>query len=140
MTTELLQFSRRRFLRLAGWITAAVGVPLPVVAHTEHPSVAIQARRLIAALGAHESRRRIGTAYLRRHRGESDTGALVTAVIAAHPRLARHLRQGEAGALRAALQAGVQRDFARGDTAMVNGWLLSRTEARLCALVAIDQA
>lgn len=29
--------------------------------------------------------------------------------------------------------AVVQADFAAGDTLLVNGWLLSRTEARVCA-------
>lgn len=36
--------------------------------------------------------------------------------------------------LRALVDARRRRDFSTGDTVILNGWLLARTEARLCAL------
>jgi hypothetical protein len=39
--------------------------------------------------------------------------------------------------LAAALRAQIRRDFARGEIVAIDGWLLSRTEARLYALAAI---
>lgn len=34
------------------------------------------------------------------------------------------------------LDAAVRRDFARGDTVSLEGWVLSRTEAEVCAVAA----
>lgn len=46
---------------------------------------------------------------------------------------------GEAGPerLRRALDEQRRRDFAAGDTVVIDGWILARTEARLCALAAL---
>ena len=38
------------------------------------------------------------------------------------------------GQLRDSLEARIRRDFVRGDIVQLQGWVLSRTEARLCAL------
>ncbi len=39
--------------------------------------------------------------------------------------------------LRQAIEARRQRDFANGETVILDGWLMARTEARLCALAAL---
>lgn len=44
-----------------------------------------------------------------------------------------------ADALRATLSRRRQRDFAEGETVVVDGWLLARSEARACALSALLQ-
>jgi hypothetical protein len=36
------------------------------------------------------------------------------------------------------LRARCRQDFARGDTVLIDGWVLARTECRLCALVALS--
>jgi hypothetical protein len=37
------------------------------------------------------------------------------------------------------LQQKIVQDFEKGDTVMVDGWILSRTEARQCALFSLTQ-
>jgi hypothetical protein len=36
------------------------------------------------------------------------------------------------------LRQGIYDDFRRADTVVVDGWILARTEARLCALIALS--
>jgi hypothetical protein len=43
----------------------------------------------------------------------------------------------ESQALKKALKRQSQKDFYDGNTVMVEGWVLSRTEVRLCALLAL---
>jgi hypothetical protein len=64
--------------------------------------------------------RAIGKAFLRDYPGEADAAHLAA-------RLPRRHR----------LHMAISADFAAGKTVMVEGWVLSRTEARLCALVAL---
>lgn len=73
-----------------------------------------------------ESARVIGAAYLSAHPEES-------AVLPAFLRGLR-ARPGDARGLAGELAALVRADFERGNTVRLDGWVLSRTEARLCAL------
>jgi hypothetical protein len=50
------------------------------------------------------------------------------------------LRRAPSSALRGIIQVGTVRDFSDGRTVKVRGWLLSETEARLCAMAAIRMA
>lgn len=133
----ILRFSRRRFLLLAGWVGASLGMPLPLQARPAAAPRSEAARRLVEALQAHGSRHAIGAAYLRRHPEEHGTDALVDALLADHPALHTALHR-ERVQLRSVLDAGVRRDYSHGHTTVVDGWVLSRTDARLCALVAIQ--
>jgi hypothetical protein len=71
----------------------------------------------------------IGRRYLSRYPGDRQ------------PRvLARGLGQagaGDAAAARAALRARVRDDFGRGDTVLLDGWVLARSECRACAALAL---
>lgn len=91
------------------------------------------ARDLVGALRHRGSAARVGVAYLAGHDGEHDTGHLVAA-------LNRGLddRSPERPRLRAALDRRIRADFAESETVRVQGWVLSRTEARLCALAALE--
>jgi hypothetical protein len=54
--------------------------------------------------------------------------------------LARGLRRAGAGdqeSARAALRAQVREDFERGDTVLLDGWVLARSECRACAALAL---
>jgi hypothetical protein len=66
----------------------------------------------------------IGGRYLRAHPGES---------IAVRRLAARSLRAGDGDARQRALRRACARDFAEGRVVRVDGFVLSRTEARLCA-------
>jgi hypothetical protein len=77
--------------------------------------------------------RRVGLAYLSQSPEERDRQVLVDLLIAGvvWPSLA--------GAdVRTLIDARVRRDFASGDVVQLQGWMLSHTEARLCALAALD--
>ena len=77
----------------------------------------------------------IGRAYLTQHPNETGvdllTDWLLDDAVAAGcgPAAA-----GQIGELCAELQDAVRRDFRHGNVECLNGWCLSRTEARLCAL------
>lgn len=73
--------------------------------------------------------RRLGLAYLK-GLGEPPTPAALAALI-------RRDLPGRSG-LRAEVAMLVRQDFAEGRLACVEGWLLARTEARLCGLAALS--
>ena len=77
----------------------------------------------------------LGIEYLTRTPGEDDWDVLLSRLAAlVHP--ASLLRGAERAA--AGFNDQVRRDFRDGDILRMGGWLLSRTELRLCALVALE--
>jgi hypothetical protein len=82
-----------------------------------------------------EPARRIGRVYLSAHPDEADEPALVR-LLEAMPGWDRALEASPAR-LGELARSALARDFERGLTVTVDGWILSRTEARLCALVAL---
>jgi hypothetical protein len=86
---------------------------------------------LAAGRGDAAPLRRLGIAYLRDHRGEGDPrwlGAQLFGASQERPALARRLAERRA------------RDLAADDIVVVEGWLLARSEARFCALLALTAA
>lgn len=83
----------------------------------------------------HHSVRRLGEAYLRLRPMESNRARLMAA-------LRRDLRQSGYGlansennaGLEEGLRALIKDDFAAGRTIIVDGWVLSESECRLCAV------
>jgi hypothetical protein len=136
--TFFQSLGRRGFLKSALAMAGALGTPeAPLWEGRGHPDPGTRLSRLI---GARESARAIGTAYLKVTPGEQASGALSDA-------LTRNLADGrealsalDDAALRLALSIQVRRDFETSDVIELEGWVLSRTEARLCALVAIQVA
>lgn len=122
--------SRRRVLQLlagAGGATlmssvvaSDAGVPLPVV------------EALLAVLSSREGARAIGALYLEAVPGEASAGQLVHLIAgSAH---GAHMTPSAAQTM---LLDAVRRDFERFETIELDGWVVSRTEARLCALAAL---
>lgn len=103
-------------MRLAGPARAATAV-LP------------EARRLLTLLRSPAAARRIGRAYLEKAGDEADPAKLVALIM------------GEGGTVEGDLLRHVaerqRADFAAGRTIKLDGWVLSRTEARLYALAAV---
>jgi len=98
------------------------------------------AARLLEAFRQRESAAAVGRAYLATRPEERDAPRLAGAV-------SRDLRDGgcdpatgDRADLRRAVSGRVRQDFADGRTVTVDGWVLSRTEARLCALAALAPA
>jgi len=82
-----------------------------------------------------ETARMIGGCYLAQAAHECDAGVLAAelpAGCAAVPTSRQALDD-----IRKTIDAQRQRDFAAGDTVIIDGWILARTEARLCALTVL---
>jgi hypothetical protein len=96
------------------------------------------AARLAGLLTHADSARAIGREYLLATPTEATTTRLMTLVVAAA--LPRGIRGVTDTQLRAYLLARIRDDFAQERVVTVAGWVLSRTEARLYALTALDRA
>jgi len=82
--------------------------------------------------------RAIGNAYLGALTGPRPTPAALVEAVASRIDLAPDAVAGLGhDALAGRIEAAIRQDFERYDTAVVDGWVLSSTEARLCALVAL---
>ena len=78
----------------------------------------------------------MGRAYLARTPEENDWQVLVGKLRA--ETLLFERRAHEAKNVRAALKHQCIRDFSEGRTVLVDGWMVSSTEARLCAVLALS--
>ncbi|HEX6383133.1 MAG TPA: hypothetical protein VF177_00550 [Anaerolineae bacterium] len=83
-----------------------------------------------------ESAKVIGQAYLQAIPAEADVQTL-TDLIAASLAGDQELVKTSTAELRPILERQMRQDFDQGRVANVEGWLLSETEARLCALAAL---
>jgi len=127
---------RRRFITLfalaGAWLCGSTGRALATTDLTGWDA----ATRLVGLLPRPRAILAIGDAYLRtRHRGQASLADLTEMIV----------REIDAGigqvddprALRRALRQRMAREFASGDMVLVDGWLLSTTEARLYAVAAL---
>lgn len=130
---EPARVGRRTFIKLLAGFAAVFGAPVHA-ARRGNPALSERAVRDAAAWArrfrSQDSARRIGRAYLLRRPAEADVGVLYGRLSAGLP-LEQRTEAPDWGRL-------VRADFAQGNTVFVNGWLLSRTEARLCALTALS--
>jgi hypothetical protein len=115
---------RRRFCRTALGIVA-----LGAVASTPALLRGRDSLHDLATLFRHpESARRIGEHLLARGAAPLDMAA---------PLRFDSTAGGDREARRSALRQQAMQDYAAGNVVLVDGWVLSRTEAQLCALVAL---
>ncbi|HYU09601.1 MAG TPA: hypothetical protein VEK77_09505 [Gemmatimonadales bacterium] len=122
--------NRREFLRVsaasaASLTSAARGAGVDTAGDLEaltHPA-------LLALLGS-ESVRNIGKQYRALVPGENERAPLRAAILAGRPVRVPW-------APRSWITQLVRSDFAAGRTVLVNGWVLSATEARQCALFSL---
>jgi hypothetical protein len=130
-------FTRRGFLvgLAAGIVGAAIGLRL----YWSRGSAARDARRLAGTLRHRDSAAVLGRLYLDTAPQEADAARLVTLIGAAKGPELPPVSTATDESLRASLEARIRNDFINGDTVAVNGWLLSITEARLCALVSLQR-
>ena len=131
--------SRRRFL--LGACAAAVPVALsplkPWRAIVEVAGTRTPAARLAGLLAHRDSARSLGRAALAALPGATAPSALAAAVLAGLPGGQAKLAAASDDELRALVGARVREDFEVEDTVQVDGWILSCTEARLCALASM---
>lgn len=79
--------------------------------------------------------RGLGEGWLREHDGERDHAVLARYIYGVSDTSDAHHR--ESSSSRARVRMAVRDDFAKGRTVILDGWVLSVTEARQCALFSI---
>jgi hypothetical protein len=128
--------TRKRLLAAAG------GLALPLALSPLRPWSALvdvapvhRAARLAGLLADPESAAAVGRAYLDSVPGEADSRLLVRRLSASLGARGRPVDDDE---LRRQLAWRIDRDFADERVATVQGWVLSVTELRLCALCALS--
>jgi hypothetical protein len=122
---------RRLFLRESGAALALGLTSAACAADAGYDAAALARPALLDALGP-GAVRAVGARYREATPGERDAGAIRDAILASRPWAAR-LRWTRSPSV-AEL---VQRDFGDGRTVVVDGWVLSATEARQCALFSL---
>lgn len=130
--------SRRDLLKrlaLGGLITA---LPASVLLGPGREIFQPFASRLTRVFSNTRSAGIVGQRYLASNPLEADT-AVLAARIAGDMRHYLRLSSAATPRLRALLAERQKRDFAEGRTVTIDGWILSVTEARLCAIVALDR-
>lgn len=134
--------TRRSFLQLLAGL-AALGwfQPLRALRRMRAWSQPDPLAKHLTALFAHPaSAAVVGRAYLRTAPMEADERRLVDLVCEGIPGGRAVVAAGDVGQLHNHIRQAQRRDFAQGRLARLDGWVLSQTEARLCALVALRQA
>jgi len=93
--------------------------------------------RLLESIHQRESARAIGERFLSRHPEEGDAALLVRHITEGIPGGRARLAAARDEELRAWLAARVRRDFVEDRILRIDGWILSSTEVRLCALASL---
>ncbi len=140
-----MRFSKRYILRLGTALAVSLGAgrahALAGAGAETRKSEAVH--RLLGVFSRPESAAIVGRRYLERYPMEADPVRLLAAIegrlrrAAGPPSLPPLDRIGKAQ-LDRHIAAAVARDFEDGRMAEVEGWLLAETEARLCALAALE--
>jgi hypothetical protein len=126
---------RRKFIAVAA--AGAAGVVLPAFGRANEPIArALAHPRLLEIFHGERIVRELGCRYREKIPGESDADALAHAIMAGNF-ASGSLPQLRAASLRRHVDEQVQRDFATGKTLTLDGWILSVTEARQCALFSL---
>ena len=129
-------FSRRDIFRQLAGSGLMMALPASALARVIGDVSLPLASRLAQFFHNEESARVIGRRYLELSPSEARPERLMALICRCeenHTRLAR----ADAGQLRTLLQDQQRADFTHGRTTTVDGWILSETEVRLCALAAI---
>jgi hypothetical protein len=133
----MIAYSRRVFLRLL--FAVGLSADLSAAAATTGIDGNTQdrlTRRLSRLFTDKDSARAVGARYLARFPQEANV-RLLTALICGSTERMWQLADLDTPILRQALARQNIEDFSSGRTVVVDGWTLSETEARLCAIVAI---
>jgi hypothetical protein len=126
--TPTLRLTRRVMLRALA-LAGLSATPLAALATTLHP-----AERLRRLLPHPESAQAVGLIYRAAFPAEVRSTVLVPLLLSSLSLDAGAVAGRSDASLRRAVAARVRADFAAGETVEIGGWMLSRTEARLCAL------
>jgi hypothetical protein len=95
--------------------------------------------RLTGLLEHPRSARVVGLEYLRGRSSEASSGVLLRAIVQGLPGGQARAKAASRSELQELVATRVRRDFDDELTVNLRGWIVSRTEARLCALVALQR-
>lgn len=106
----------------------------------ENVSIDPLAEKLCSVFSARESANVIGRQYLRDTSEEADVNVLVDSLCRHQPEAYLKYMTADSATLRQMIIKQQREDFGQGRTLRVDGWILSETEIRLCALSALMAA
>jgi hypothetical protein len=134
--TDGIRATRRTVLAMAGSlvVTGAAKAEIPFSLQGAHLPEPLQSIIRIMASAQH-SATMIGRAYLQTKPHEGEQQALVRVLLVALSDVSSEGR--DPSRLGAEIKRVFSRDFAKGQTVTLDGWVMSLTEARLCALRAL---
>jgi hypothetical protein len=116
-----------------GGLALALGRQVAIAATSSRPVDPIVAK-LRSLLSDPVGARCIGQIYLSQASAESDPAHLASLILSSLRLTGEDSLRVQRAALSKLFGAEVRADFAAGRTVVLNGWILSRTEARVCAL------
>ena len=127
---------RRQTLRLLACLSA-MGTSFFRCAIAHGKSFDDLASRLVRVIGNRESARVVGEEYLKSWPAEAGIDRLVRLILWPKPVTSREDVQMSLADISALVRHRQNEDFSLERVVNVQGWILSRTEARLCALCAL---
>jgi len=127
---------RNEFLQLSAFAAAAITLPLLHSCKSPVSGDEMDDPEFLSRLFDEQTRRKAGATYLQQTPGENDHNKLV-GLLAGNSSIARSSDEKE---IHQYLEEMIKRDFDEGKTVMVNGWVLSVTEARQCALYSLTKS
>ena len=130
MLIEKVSLVRRRLLKITGYSLLA-STPSVAFGHTAKTAITAIGRDPHTPLA--DSMRAIGEAYLNRYPAERSRNALLGAIRSR----SSLVDLATDGTTPLAINRLVVEDFSTDDVVYLNGWALSRTEARLAALTIV---
>lgn len=129
---------RRRFLQAVLGVGSAAVVakvaPWRALVEIVNPPLST---KLVSLLEHRRSALLVGGEYLRQASGEAGARALVDAIVSGREGGHDEARTASGSELRELVARRIQRDFAEDRTVKLRGWIVSCTEARLCALAVV---
>jgi len=132
--------TRRNFLRALGFLSA-FSLPGPARALAKPGESRVPGplgSKLAKFFINRESATIVGREYLRRAPREADVRLLVDLICSSEKGRRAELAKADMEKLRELLLQQQRQDFEEGRIVNVQGWILSETEARLCAVAALD--
>ena len=124
---------RKEFLQRSAFAAAAITLPLLHSCKSAVSDDEMVDPQFLSRLFDEQTIRKTGAAYLQKMPGEKDHNKLV-GLLAGNSSIAGSSDENE---IHQYLEEKIKRDFDEGKTVMLNGWVLSVTEARQCALYSL---
>jgi hypothetical protein len=129
--------TRRAFLRMTCAIVAIGSTRLPDLFADNNGYPNPLASKLVDFFQDRESARAVGREYLRIAPVEADTLKLTELICAGRQERYAELSHASMGKVRRMLLHQQREDFEKGRIVNLQGWILSQTEVRLCALATL---